>query len=109
MMWTNRIANELSSGLLRTMVDVPSALVRPTRSRLDCLSVPILPLSPLGKGDRVRISRGAFCGVEGTVVARRGADRLVVAVALLEHGVTIEIDVSMVQSLEGPRRMRFGR
>jgi transcription antitermination factor NusG len=71
--------------------------------------VPLLPLPPLGKGDRVRVSKGVFCGVEGTVVARRGADRLIIAVELIEQGVTIEVDSSKVQSLETQRGTGFGR
>lgn len=43
-------------------------------------------------GDRVRVCEGVFRDVEGTVLERGPQSRLVVAVHLLQQGVTLEID-----------------
>lgn len=48
-------------------------------------------------GDQVRVRDGVFRDVEGTVIERAKEFRLIVAVHLLQHGVTLEIDE---QSLE---------
>ncbi|HWB11258.1 MAG TPA: hypothetical protein VG826_18660 [Pirellulales bacterium] len=64
-------------------------------------------LSSFVKGDRVRIFQGLFRGVEGTVVGYRGKGRLIIAVELMEQGVTIEVDVTMVQLSGSHPRPRF--
>jgi len=43
-------------------------------------------------GDRVRVREGAFLDVEGTVLERINELRLIVAVRLVQQGVTLEID-----------------
>ncbi|MCE2725676.1 MAG: hypothetical protein LW698_02715 [Planctomycetaceae bacterium] len=40
----------------------------------------------------VRVRTGALRGLEGTVVKRRGAERLVVAVRFLNQGASIELE-----------------
>jgi transcription antitermination factor NusG len=42
-------------------------------------------------GDRVRVACGVFTGVEGRVVERCAAGRLVVALDLVQSGVCLEI------------------
>jgi hypothetical protein len=107
MVWTNRIANQLSPLLPLATPELPSTLSARLRSRLRCVPLQPPPLSSIAKGDRVRICKGVFCGVEGTVVGHRGKGRLIVAVELLEQGVTVELDSTMVQSLEAHRRFGF--
>lgn len=53
---------------------------------------PLTVESRLAPGQRIRIRSGAFAGMEGTVESRRGRCRLVVAVAFLQQGVSIELD-----------------
>ena len=48
-------------------------------------------------GDQVRVRDGVFRDVEGTVIERAKESRLIVAIHLIQHGVTLEIDE---QSLE---------
>lgn len=43
-------------------------------------------------GDRVRVREGTFQDVEGTVVERGSQSRLIIAVHLVQQGVTLEID-----------------
>ena len=50
----------------------------------------------LEPGDRVRVEKGPLRGVEGTIVARRGERRLIVAVNYLQQGVSVQIDDFMV-------------
>ena len=50
----------------------------------------------LEPGDRVRVEKGPLRGVEGTIVARRGERRLIIAVNYLQQGVSVQIDDFMV-------------
>jgi transcriptional antiterminator RfaH len=54
----------------------------------------------LAPGQRVRVKSGAMAGIEGTVTARRGTYRLLVAVQLLQQGVSVAIDDYMLEPLE---------
>lgn len=45
-----------------------------------------------GPGDQVRVREGVFRDVEGTVLERVNELRLIVAVRLVQQGVTLEID-----------------
>jgi transcription antitermination factor NusG len=45
----------------------------------------------LNAGDRVRVACGVFMGVEGRIVERCAAGRLVVALDLVQSGVCLEI------------------
>ena len=54
--------------------------------------VPMTLESRLEPGRRVRIKKGSLMGMEGTIVTRRGGERLLVAVQFLQQGVSIEIN-----------------
>lgn len=60
---------------------------------------PLTVESRLEPGQRVRVKFGAFAGMEGTVVQRRGRVRLLIAVNYLQQGISIEIDDMMVEPL----------
>jgi hypothetical protein len=109
MVWTNRIANKLFPPLPAPMPDLPSTFPSSPRSGLDRIPEQLPLWSSVAKGDRVRICKGIFRGIEGTVVDRCGPGRLIVAVELLEQGVTIELDTTMVRSLKADRRLGFRR
>jgi transcription antitermination factor NusG len=53
----------------------------------------------LKRGDRVRVERGAFSGVEGILVSERGVDRLILSVHMLQRSVSVEIDRSWIRPL----------
>lgn len=91
---TNRIAH------LMTVPD-PRQLTRElfNLSRLVTAGAPLTTESRLKAGDRVRVKSGAFAGVEGTVVARRRKCRLIVAVNLIQQGVSIEIDDHLLEPI----------
>ena len=60
---------------------------------------PLTVEARLDAGQRVRVKSGSLMGIEGTVVARRGEDRLVVAVEFLQQGVSILISDFQVEPL----------
>jgi transcription antitermination factor NusG len=53
---------------------------------------PVEPWPYLHCGQRVRIDRGALCGIEGMLVEMRKMHRIVVSVTLLQRSVSVEID-----------------
>jgi transcription antitermination factor NusG len=53
----------------------------------------------LSAGDSVRIRRGPMEGLEGTIIQRRGKMRLLVAVTMLQQGVSVEIDDFLLEPL----------
>lgn len=63
------------------------------------LGVPLTIESRLAPGRRVRIRRGPFEGLEGTVVGRRGQMRLIVHVDFLQQGASVEIEDYMVDPI----------
>jgi transcription antitermination factor NusG len=60
--------------------------------RLIETGAPLTVEQRLAPGNHVRIRHGAMAGVEGTVLVRRGKTRLIVAVTLLQQGVSVELD-----------------
>jgi transcription antitermination factor NusG len=53
---------------------------------------PLTPEARIEPGQAVRVRSGALRGLEGTVVKRRGEERLVVAVRFLNQGASIELE-----------------
>ncbi|MEX0714524.1 MAG: transcription termination/antitermination NusG family protein [Pirellulales bacterium] len=92
---TNRIAQVLS------VVD-ESELYNDLRQvwQLIAAKAPLTVESRLEPGQRVRVHSGALMGVEGTVVSRRKKCRLLVAVHLLQQGVSVEIDDFLLEPLD---------
>ncbi|HEX7380433.1 MAG TPA: antitermination protein NusG [Pirellulales bacterium] len=92
---TNRIAGYLSvpngDELTRQLFDL---------SRLIGAGVPMTVEGRLKAGDRVRVKSGSLAGVEGTVLARCRKCRLIVAVNLLQQGVSVEIDDHLLEPIE---------
>lgn len=53
---------------------------------------PLTPESRLEPGQQVRVRSGPLLGLEGTVIKRRGGERLQVAVRFLNQGASIELE-----------------
>lgn len=53
----------------------------------------------LKTGSRVRVEHGSFRGVEGILLTERGADRLVLSIAMLQRSVSVEIDRMSIRPL----------
>lgn len=60
---------------------------------------PLTVESRLAPGDPVRIKSGPMAGLEGSVITRRGKTRLLVAVNMLQQGVSVEIDDFLLEPL----------
>jgi transcription antitermination factor NusG len=59
-------------------------------------SLGVEPQPYLSIGQRVCIEIGPLAGVEGILISRKGSNRLVVSVSLLQRSVAVEIDESWV-------------
>ena len=57
------------------------------------------PHPSLVEGMRVRITHGLLAGVEGILVLKKSAARLVIRIELIQRAVAVDIDSSAVQSL----------
>jgi transcriptional antiterminator RfaH len=92
---TNRVSRVLA-------VEQPDQLVFDLRQfrRLIAANAPLTVESRLVPGRRVRVRQGAFAGVEGTVLKRRGETRLLVAINFLQQGASVEIDDFLLEPLE---------
>lgn len=60
--------------------------------RLIDTDMPLTPEARLEQGQPVRVRSGPLRGTEGTVVSRKGEQRLVVAVRFLNQGASIELE-----------------
>lgn len=91
---TNRVANILpvnnAQELTRDLLQI---------WRLIEQKAPLTVESRLCAGDRVRVRGGALAGVEGTVLDRRGKCRVLVAVRLIQQGVSMEIDDFLLEPI----------
>jgi transcriptional antiterminator RfaH len=67
--------------------------------RLITDGAPLTPESRLEPGEPVRIKKGPFADLEGTVVKRHGQTRLVVAVRFLQQGASILLEDYEVEGI----------
>ncbi len=70
---------------------------------------PLTPEERLEPGDPVEIVKGSMAGVKGVVVKRGKGLRLVVAVKMLNCGVSTEVESWMVRSLPEQEAVAAGR
>lgn len=61
---------------------------------------PLTPEARIEPGQRVRIKSGSLAGLEGMVIGRRGAERLLVAVAFLQKGASIQLEDYQVERID---------
>lgn len=66
---------------------------------------PLTIESRLAPGSWVRVRRGPLEGLEGVIVRRKRGTRLVVAVRMLQQGVSVEIEDFLVESTGAPSWM----
>ena len=94
-MTTNRISRILT-------VSDPQQLVFDLEQlhRLISSDAPLSVEQKLGPGSRVRVKQGALMGLEGTVLVRRGATRLLVRVNFLQKGASVEMDDYLLEKLD---------
>jgi transcription antitermination factor NusG len=68
--------------------------------RLVLADAPLTPEARIAPGNRVRIRSGSLCGLEGTVIKRRGSERLLVVVAFLQKGASVQLDDFQVERID---------
>jgi len=85
---------------------VPDAVVEDLRARADPVSglLRLMLRTPLVRGVPVRITRGAFEGLEGVFEREDGAERVIVLLSLLGQHATVRVPVGYV----APRRLLAG-
>lgn len=83
---TNRISRILS-------VPNQDELLQDLRQLAELIAIgaPLTVEQRLCAGRRARICHGPLAGFEGTIIQRRGADRLLITVNFLQQGVSLEI------------------
>jgi hypothetical protein len=93
---TNRI-----SRILPVPPPLQDVLVRDLRqlAALIAVGAPLTVEQRLCPGRKVCIRTGSMAGIEGTIVQRRGGDRLLIAVNFLQQGVSVEINDFMVDPI----------
>ena len=91
---TNCVARWIPVGDERMLEDDLRAI-----KRLVDTDQPLTPEARLEPGRSVRIRSGPLVGIEGTVVKRRGTERLIVAVRFLNQGASIELEDVDLESL----------
>ena len=93
-MTTNRVAQALPVTDQQELRQDLSQIFRLIQAK-----APLTIESRLKPGDRVRVKSGPFEGVEGTVVSRCRRSRIVVAVRLIQQGVSLEVDDFQLEPL----------
>jgi transcriptional antiterminator RfaH len=68
-------------------------------ANLIAIGAPLTIEQRMAPGRKVRIRSGPMAGFEGTIIQRRGADRLLIAVSFLQQGVSVEINDFMVDPI----------
>ena len=68
--------------------------------RLIASGAPVTVEQRLAPGRRVRVRQGAFAGIEGTVLERRGVKRLFVAVNFLQQGASIDLEDCCLEPID---------
>ncbi len=68
--------------------------------RLIEAEAPLTCEARLEPGQRVRVCRGPFTGIEGVIVKRHGQQRLLVAVEFLQRGASVQIDDCSVERID---------
>jgi len=68
--------------------------------RLIEAGAPLTPEARLQPGQHVRIRRGPFVDLEGTIVKRHGETRLLVAVRFLQQGASMQLEDCEVEALD---------
>ncbi len=93
-MKTNRVITVLRVPNQRQLLDDLRRL-----QRLIASGHPLTVEKRLKVGQKVRVRHGPFAGQEGTILTRRGASRLLVAIDFLQQGASVAIDDFVVEPI----------
>lgn len=64
------------------------------------------PYPFLSVGDWVRVKAGPLAGIEGILVRKKGAERLILSVEMLQKSVAVELDGYLVERIDRARSHR---
>lgn len=97
-----RVRALTTNRVLRTLlVDDPQGLVfdlRQLRQLIEA-NAPLTVESRLLPGDRVRVRKGPFAEIEGTVLRRQGETRLLVSINFIQQGASVEIEDFLLEPI----------
>jgi transcription termination/antitermination protein NusG len=77
---------------------IPNQQIEDLR-RVLALNIPYDTTPFLQAGDRVRVVRGAFAGVEGNFVRAGSGDRLIVSIEMIQRAISVTVSKQDVESL----------
>ena len=91
----------LKTGHIARVIEVAEQerLIRELRQieRVVLMDAPLEPFPFVKLGERVRIVDGPFKGLEGIIERRKGSDRLILSVDVINQAVGLEIDADRVE------------
>ena len=93
---TNRVVNLLEVTDQEMLVNELVRIERAVRA-----GMPMTPHKYIKTGQMCRVIAGPLLGVEGIVVDHKGVTRLVLQVDMLGQAASVEIDVDMIEPIEG--------
>ena len=64
------------------------------------------PYPFLSVGDWVRVKAGPLAGIEGILVRKKNAERLILSVEMLQKSVAVELDGYLVERINRPNSSR---
>lgn len=91
------------NGTPTTMPDQEMAAVREGLSRQSRVE----PHPYLTVGRRVRIRAGAFQGLEGILLRKKGNFRVVLSLDLIQRSIVVDVDAGDVEALASRRKLRM--
>ncbi|MGB2819593.1 MAG: transcription termination/antitermination NusG family protein [Phycisphaerae bacterium] len=94
-MTTNRLCQTLDVLDQETLVHELVSIEKALAGKADLDPYPFAAV-----GQRCRIAAGPFMGLEGVVVQRNGMARLVLEVSMLGQGAALEIDASLLETVD---------
>ena len=100
---SERVRTLATNRVLRTLqVDDPERLVCDLRQlrQLIASDAPLTVESRLAPGNRVRVRKGPFAGIEGLVLRRRGHTHLLVSINFIQRGASVEIEDFLLEPLD---------
>jgi transcription elongation factor/antiterminator RfaH len=60
------------------------------------------PHAFLRVGDRIRVTRGALAGLEGTLIRNGAQSKVVISVEMIQRSVSVNVDLSDVEPIAAP-------
>ena len=95
---TNRVANLLEVRDQKKLLDELLQIEQALR-----VGAPLTPYKYIRTGQKCRVIAGPLLGLEGIVVKTKSATRLVLQIDMLGQAASVEIDIDMIEIIDGGR------